>query len=119
MTTTNIDTQNSKVIWVIKSKCFNCYRGFDRGVFESGNAVLANFLFSCPSSSRPTLVTHSRLCHCVGFKAFQTKPLLRKHDLTNKKTTTKTNTKTKTKTMKITNTFREHLQRAIFENFDL
>ena len=41
----------------------------------------------------------------------------RKHDLTNKKTTTKTNTKTMTKTM--TNTFREHLQRAIFDTFDL
>ena len=36
--------------------------------------------------------------------------VMRKHDLTNKKTTTKTNTKTKTMTMKMTNTFREHLQ---------
>ena len=43
--------------------------------------------------------------------------VLRKHDLTNKKTTTKT--KTKTKTMKMTNTFREHLKRAISETFDL
>ena len=34
-----------------------------------------------------------------------------------KKTMTKTNTKTKT--MKKTNTFREHLQRAIPETFDL
>ena len=39
---------------------------------------------------------------------------MRKHDLTIKKT----KTKTKTKTMKITNTFREHLQRAISETFD-
>ena len=39
--------------------------------------------------------------------------VIRKHDLTNKKTTTKTNTKT------MTNTFREHLQEAIFETFDL
>ena len=44
---------------------------------------------------------------------------MRKHDLTNKKTTTKTKTKTMTKTMAMTNTFREHLQRAIFETFDL
>ena len=42
---------------------------------------------------------------------------MRKHDLTNKKTTTKTNTKTKT--MKMTNTFREHLQRAILETCNL
>ena len=34
---------------------------------------------------------------------------MRKHDLTNKKTTTKT----------MTNTFKEHLQRAIFETFGL
>ena len=61
--------------------------------------------------------------------------VMRKHDLTNKKTTTKTKTKRKTKTktetktmaktktvtmtMKMTNTFREHLQRAISETFDL
>ena len=42
---------------------------------------------------------------------------MRKHDLTNKKTMTKTSTMTMTKTM--TNTFREHLQRAIFETFEL
>ena len=42
---------------------------------------------------------------------------MRKHDLTNKKTTANTKTKTMTKTM--TNTFREHLQRAISETFDL
>ena len=45
--------------------------------------------------------------------------VIRKHDLTNKKTTKKTNTNTKTMTMKMTNTFREHLQRAISETFDL
>ena len=28
-------------------------------------------IFSCPSSSRPTLVTDWLFCHCVGFKAFQ------------------------------------------------
>ena len=43
--------------------------------------------------------------------------VMKKHDLTNKKTTTKTNAKTKTMTMTIT--FREYLQRAIFETFDL
>ena len=41
--------------------------------------------------------------------------VMRKHDLTNKKTMTKTNAKTKTKTI----TFREFLQKAIFETFDL
>ena len=40
---------------------------------------------------------------------------MRKHDLTNKKTTTKTKTNTKT----MTNTFKEHLQRAILEIFGL
>ena len=35
---------------------------------------------------------------------------MRKHDLTNKKTTTMTHTKTKTMTMTMLNTFREHLQ---------
>ena len=39
---------------------------------------------------------------------------MRKHDLTSKKTTTKTSTMTMTKTKTMTNTFREHLQRAIF-----
>jgi len=38
---------------------------------------------------------------------------MRRHELTKKKTMTKTNTKTKT------NTFREHLQRATLETFDL
>ena len=42
---------------------------------------------------------------------------MKKHDLTNKNTRTKTNAKTKTKTK--TMTFREYLQRAIFETFDL
>ena len=41
--------------------------------------------------------------------------VMKKHDLTNKNTTTKTNSKTTTKTI----TFREYLQRAIFETFDL
>ena len=47
--------------------------------------------------------------------------VMRRHDLTKKKTMTKTktNTKTKTKTMTKTNTFREHLQRAILETCDL
>ena len=36
--------------------------------------------------------------------------VMRRHDLTKKKTMTKTETKTKTMTK--TNTFREHLQRA-------
>ena len=77
-------------------------------------------IFSYPSTSRPTLVNG-----CSGILAvLDSKPsslpdqthnlanligVMRKHDLTNKKTTTKT--KTKTKTMKMTNTFREHLQR--------
>ena len=43
--------------------------------------------------------------------------VMKKHDLTNKKTMTKT--KTKTKTMTKTNTFREHLHRAILETCDL
>ena len=41
--------------------------------------------------------------------------VMEKHDLTNKKTTTKTNAKTKTMTI----TFREYLQKAIFETFNL
>ena len=39
--------------------------------------------------------------------------VMKKHDLTSKKTKTKTNAKTKTMT------FREYLQRAIFKTFDL
>ena len=39
--------------------------------------------------------------------------VMKKHDLTSKKTKTKTNAKTKTMT------FREYLQRAIFDPFDL
>ena len=50
-------------------------------------AAFLSSVFSCPtSSSRPTLVTHSRLCHCVGFKAFQTKPNPRKTDGDHEKT---------------------------------
>ena len=49
--------------------------------------------------------------------------VMKKHDLTNENTTKKTNakskTKTKTMTMTMTITFREYLQRAIFETFDL
>ena len=49
--------------------------------------------------------------------------VMRRHDLTKKKTTTKTNTNTNTKTITKTNTFREHLkersQRLVtFETFD-
>ena len=68
------------------------------------------------------MVTDS-LTDCVGFKAFQpSRPnpnlaklmgIMRKHDMTNKKTKTKTKTKT------MTNTFKEHLQRVTFETFDL
>ena len=43
--------------------------------------------------------------------------VMRRHDLTKKKTMTKTNTKTKTMTK--SNTFREHLQWAILETCDL
>ena len=42
--------------------------------------------------------------------------VIRRHDLTKKKTMTKT--KTKTRTMTKTNTFRELHQRAIIETFD-
>ena len=41
--------------------------------------------------------------------------VMRRHDLTKKKTETKTKTKAMTKT----NTFREHLQRAILVTFDI
>ena len=43
--------------------------------------------------------------------------VMRRHDLTKKRTMTKTNTKTKTITK--TNTIREHLQSAIPETCDL
>ena len=92
------------------------------------------YVFSCPSSSRPTLVTYLLT---VTFIVLDSKPsslpdqtgnltklrgdrnlaklmgVMRKHELPNKNTTAKTNTKT------MTNTFREHLQRAIFATFDL
>ena len=32
------------------------------------------FLAALAALGLPWLLTHSRLCHCVGFKAFQTKP---------------------------------------------
>ena len=50
---------------------------------------------------------------CSEFKALQ--PSRPKRKPRNKKTTTKTNTKTKA----MTKTFRDHLQRAIFETLDL
>ena len=43
--------------------------------------------------------------------------VMRRQDITTKKTMTKTNTNTKTMTK--TNTFREHLQRAILETYDI
>ena len=43
--------------------------------------------------------------------------VMRRHDMTKKKTMTKTNTKTKTMTK--TNTFKEHLQIAILETCDI
>ena len=43
--------------------------------------------------------------------------VMRKHDLTKKKTITKTKTMTMTKTM--TKTFRERPQRVILETYDL
>ena len=45
--------------------------------------------------------------------------VMRRHDLTNRKTMTKTNTKTETmtKTTTKTNTFRKHLLGAILETF--
>ena len=71
----------------------------------------------------------SLFCPGIGFKAFQpSRPnqnlaklmgVMKKHDLTNKNTTTKTNAKTNAKTKTMTMTFREYLQRAIFETFDL
>ena len=45
--------------------------------------------------------------------------VMRRHDLTNKKTMTKTKTNTKTMTMTIINTFGEHPQLATPETFDL
>ena len=43
--------------------------------------------------------------------------VMRRHDLTNKKTITKTKTMTMTKT--VTKTFRERPQRVILETYDL
>jgi len=45
--------------------------------------------------------------------------VMRRQDLTTKKTMTKTVTKTKTKTKTMTKTFREHPQRVIPETYDL
>ena len=82
----------------------------------------------------PTLVILMHIDSLLWIQSlpdFQTKPnqtnlaklmgVIKKHDLANKNTTTKTNakTKTKTKTKTMTITFREYLQRAIFETFDL
>ena len=75
------------------------------------------------------MVVINGFIHCTGFKAFQTSRanpnlaklmgVMKKHDLTSKKTTTKTKTKTNAKTKTNTMTFREYLQIAIFETFDL
>ena len=82
-----------------------------------------NILQNMPSD--PPRIQKLFLAGCVGFKTFRpSRPnrnlaklmgVMRKHDLTNKKTTTKTKTMTKT----MTDTFRKHRQRAIFETFDL
>ena len=88
---------------------------YNYGIFR-GEASLAilSFLAAlaalCLPSSLTYLLTHCYI-HCYGFKAFRPfRPnrnpakligVIRKHDLTTKKTTTKTNTKT------MTNTFRE------------
>ena len=45
--------------------------------------------------------------------------VMRKHDLTNKKTITKTKTKIMTMTKTMTKTFRKHPQRAILDTYDL
>ena len=86
---------------------------------------LFSFLAALAALGLPwsSLTYSSLFCPCIGFKAFQpSRPnqnlaklmgVMKKHDLTNKNTTTKTNAKTKTMT------FREYLQRAIFETFDL
>ena len=91
------------------------------------------FIFSCPSSSRPTLVTHL-LTNCFVI-VLDSKPSslpdqtptsqnwcdggLEKIWPNQKKDNDKENIRTKAKTMKMTNTFWEHLQRAISETFDL
>ena len=80
----------------------------------------------------PTLVILMHIDSLLWIQSlpdFQTKPnqtnlaklmgVIKKHDLANKNTTTKTNAKTKTKTMTMTISFREYLQNAIFETFDL
>ena len=65
--------------------------------------------------------THRDIPECqtpVTFETFDQALIfrgMRKHDLTNKKTMTMT----KAKTMTMTNTLREHLQRVIFDTFDL
>ena len=82
------------------------------------------FLAALAALGLPWLLTQSInhcFIDCYGFKAFQPSRanpnlaklmgVMKKHDLTSKKTTTKTKT--------MTNTFREHRQRAIFEIFDL
>ena len=90
------------------------------------------FLAALAALGLPWLLTQSInhcFIDCYGFKAFQPSRanpnlaklmgVMKKHDLTSKKTTTKTKTKTNAKTKTNTMTFREYLQRAIFETFDL
>ena len=48
-------------------------------IFLGGKRMISDSLFSCPSSSRPTLVSVLHT-HCSGFKAFQTKLKPRKTD---------------------------------------
>ena len=101
--------------------------------FDIGNSFGTNkeFLAALAALGLPWSLTHS-LIDCYhsllwiqSLPAFPTKPtnrnpatlmgVMKKHDLTNKNTTTKTNANTKTMTI----TFRDFLQRAIFETFDL
>ena len=94
--------------------------------YVAGKALLSTRFLAVQNSSIGDLVTH-QLTH---FTDWYTKsnprdlwPLrhligvIRRHELTKKKTMTKT--KTETKTMTKTNTFREHLQRATLDTFDL
>ena len=89
-------------------------------------------LYRFPCHSLTDSLTHSltdSLTHCHFWKTLPKSTLrdlwplrhvirvMRRHDLTNKKTMTKTNTKTKTMTM--TMTFGEHPQRATPETFDI
>ena len=85
-----------------------------------------NVFFSCPEQLNRTHCLSVRRAPLTirAFTTLQSDPrdlwplghlirVMRRHDLTQKKTVTKTNTKTKT------NIFREHIQRAILETWDL